>query len=193
MMKRVTLPTNSGLERTLTTVVNLVNSGPPAQPAEFLIDAESLRTFVSVNQLDDVELVTEADLHALRSLRFRLHALFVANDDAAAVERVNYLLSIAPIRPVLTGAASSGFELRYFPPFSPLAEHLSAACAMALALFITEGELVRLKTCAASACTRVFIDWSKNRSRLYCDGQACGNRQHTAAYRERRRRAVRAH
>ena len=32
----------------------------------------------------------------------------------------------------------------------------------------------------------MFVDLSKNRSRRYCDTGNCGNRQHVAAYRERR-------
>jgi predicted RNA-binding Zn ribbon-like protein len=32
----------------------------------------------------------------------------------------------------------------------------------------------------------VFVDLSRNRSGKFCDTRNCGNRQHVAAYRERR-------
>ena len=32
----------------------------------------------------------------------------------------------------------------------------------------------------------VLVDLSRNRSRMFCDTGNCGNRQHVAAYRERR-------
>ena len=70
----------------------------------------------------------------------------------------------------------------------PLAQRMGAEMAMALADLIRAGELRRLKTCAASDCTAVLIDMSRNRSRIFCDTGNCGNRQHVAAYRERRAR-----
>ncbi len=43
-----------------------------------------------------------------------------------------------------------------------------------------------LRRCEAPDCDAVLVDRSKNRSRRYCDTGNCGNRQHVAAYRERR-------
>ena len=68
----------------------------------------------------------------------------------------------------------------------PLAQRMGAEMAMALADLIRAGELRRLKTCAAPGCTAVLVDLSRNRSRMFCDTGNCGNRQHVAAYRERR-------
>jgi predicted RNA-binding Zn ribbon-like protein len=47
--------------------------------------------------------------------------------------------------------------------------------------------LRRLKICAAPDCDAVVMDLSRNRSRIFCDTGNCANRQHVAAYRERRR------
>ena len=46
--------------------------------------------------------------------------------------------------------------------------------------------LRRLKVCAAPDCDAVVMDLSRNRSRIFCDTGNCANRQHVAAYRERR-------
>ena len=51
---------------------------------------------------------------------------------------------------------------------------------------IRGGELRRLKVCAAPDCDAVLFDVSRNRSKIFCDTGNCGNRQHVAAYRERR-------
>lgn len=68
-----------------------------------------------------------------------------------------------------------------------LAQRLGAEMAMALADLIRAGELRRLKSCAAPDCDAVVMDLSRNRSRIFCGTGNCANRQHVAAYRERRR------
>jgi predicted RNA-binding Zn ribbon-like protein len=70
----------------------------------------------------------------------------------------------------------------------PLAQRMGAELAMALADLIRVGELRRLKICAAPDCEAAVMDLSRNRSRIFCDTGNCGNRQHVAAYRERRAR-----
>ena len=72
---------------------------------------------------------------------------------------------------------------------APLWQRMGAEIAMALADLIRAGELRRLKVCAAPDCNAVLIDLSRNRSRRFCDTGNCGNRQHVAAYRERRAKA----
>ena len=51
----------------------------------------------------------------------------------------------------------------------------------------TESPATAGRACAAPGCSRVFVDESRNRSRVYCDSRTCGNRMHVAAYRARRR------
>ena len=68
----------------------------------------------------------------------------------------------------------------------PLWQRMGAEMAMALADLIRSGELRRLKICAAPDCEAVLVDLSRNRSGKFCDTGNCGNRQHVAAYRERR-------
>ena len=68
----------------------------------------------------------------------------------------------------------------------PLAQRMGAEMAMSLADLVRVGELRRLKICAAPDCEAALLDLSRNRSRMFCDTGNCGNRQHVAAYRERR-------
>jgi hypothetical protein len=60
------------------------------------------------------------------------------------------------------------------------------AVGFAVADLVRLRETGRLRHCEAPGCDAVFVDLSKNRSRRYCDTGNCGNRQHVAAYRERR-------
>jgi hypothetical protein len=131
---------------------------------------------------DDNEL---AEVHRLRD---RLgHIWAVADDEERTVGAVNALLSDTHASPWLTRHPEMPeWHLHLASIHDPLAQRMGAEMAMALADLIRGGELRRLKICAAPDCTAVFIDLSRNRSRRFCDTGNCGNRQHVAAYRERR-------
>ncbi len=57
----------------------------------------------------------------------------------------------------------------------PLAQVLWPT-AYSAAELLTEGDLTRVKECGNDACTWLFVDMSKNRSRRWCDMKDCGNR-----------------
>ena len=104
-----------------------------------------------------------------------------------AVAQVNALLSDTKARPWLTRHAEMpDWHLHLASVHDPLWQRMGAEIAMALADLIRAGELRRLKICAAPDCDAVLTDLSRNRSRMFCDTGNCGNRQHVAAYRERR-------
>jgi predicted RNA-binding Zn ribbon-like protein len=128
-----------------------------------------------------------AEVHRLRE---RLgHIWAVADDEDRTVGAINALLSDTRAAPWLTRHAEMpDWHLHLASIHDPLAQRMGAEMAMALADLVRAGELRRLKICAASDCEAVLIDLSRNRSRLFCDTGNCGNRQHVAAYRERRTR-----
>ena len=64
-------------------------------------------------------------------------------------------------------------------------QRMGAEMTMSLADPIRIGELPRLKTCAAD-CDAVLVDVSRNRSASSTTPATAANRQHVAAYRERR-------
>ena len=126
-----------------------------------------------------------AEVHRLRQRLGQLWA--VIDDEERAVGQVNALLSDTRASPWLTRHPEMPeWHLHLASIHDPLAQRLGAEIAMALADVIRSGELRRLKTCAAPDCDAVLIDLSRNRSRMFCDTGNCGNRQHVAAYRERR-------
>ncbi|MDQ1322310.1 MAG: hypothetical protein QG655_3556 [Actinomycetota bacterium] len=130
----------------------------------------------------------DAELDAVHRLRVRLGRIWaVAADEEQAVRLVNALLADTRAAPWLTRHPEMPeWHLHLASVDDPLAQRMGAEMAMALADLIRAGELRRLKTCAAPDCQAVLIDLSRNRSRMFCDTGNCGNRQHVAAYRERR-------
>lgn len=129
-----------------------------------------------------------AELDAVHRMRARLGLIWAAADDEErAVRLVNDLLADTRAAPWLTRHPEMPeWHLHLASAGDPLAQRMGAEMAMALADLIRAGELRRLKTCAAPECDAVLIDLSRNRSRMFCDTGNCGNRQHVAAYRERR-------
>jgi predicted RNA-binding Zn ribbon-like protein len=130
----------------------------------------------------------DAELAAVHALRTRLGRIWqCADDEERAVEQVNALLADTDASPWLTRHPEMPeWHLHLASVRDPLAQRMGAEMAMALADLIRAGELRRLKICAAPDCDAVVMDLSRNRSRIFCDTGNCGNRQHVAAYRERR-------
>jgi predicted RNA-binding Zn ribbon-like protein len=181
------MPFSHDMVHALATVVELINTSPEANGEEGLASVEDLASFVLLRQISGVEALSPADLAEVRELRQAFHGVFTAPDRTTAVARLNLLLNRTRITPRLTEHDGFALHVHYFAPGASVAEHLAADCGVALALVLVEDEWGRLRTCAAPDCFHVFVDESRNRSRVYCDSRTCGNRMHVAAYRARRR------
>ncbi|MHA3023486.1 CGNR zinc finger domain-containing protein [Mycobacterium sp. BMJ-28] len=131
----------------------------------------------------------DAELAAVHQLRERICDIWgAADDEERVVGQVNALLADTKASPWLTRHAEMPeWHLHLASVHDPLWQRMGAEMAMALADLIRGGELRRLKICAAPDCEAVLFDVSRNRSRMFCDTGNCGNRQHVAAYRERRK------
>ncbi len=128
------------------------------------------------------------EIAAVQRLRERVGHIWAATEDEErAVGQINAMLSDTRAAPWLTRHSEMPeWHLHLASNHDPLAQRMGAEMAMALADLIRAGEMRRLKICAAPDCAAVLIDLSRNRSRIFCDTGNCGNRQHVAAYRERR-------
>ncbi|MFI6181751.1 CGNR zinc finger domain-containing protein [Nonomuraea sp. NPDC051191] len=171
----------------LATVVDLVNTSPSTGGDDDLASLAELQTFVESRQISGIGALTARDLGQVRMVREAFHRVFTASDVASAVRTLNALLAETRITPRLTEHDGHPLHVHYFATDATLAEHMAADCGVALAHLLVEGEIERLRTCSAPDCDRVFVDESRNRSRVYCDSRTCGNRMHVAAYRARRR------
>ncbi len=173
------------------------------------VDLELLRSFVNtidletrVDQLDTPErlhdwlvdrslLAGEASIDEeshRETLEFReaVRALALANGatelDSAEITRLNRLGAGASLS-VLVGSDGHA-ELR------AVGEGLHQTYGRLLSIMYTamvDGSFVRLKGCANDTCRWLFYDESKNRSKKWCEMQACGNVINARAYRQRRR------
>ncbi len=177
---------NHDTEHTLRAVAVLINSDR--------VDGERLGDLAALDEYLDSFGWTgrrdhdTAELAAVHRLRDRLGRIWeAADDEARAVGGVNALLSDTRAAPWLTRHPEMPeWHLHLASIHDPLWQRMGAEMAMALADLIRSGELRRLKICAAPDCEAVLVDLSRNRSGKFCDTGNCGNRQHVAAYRERR-------
>lgn len=171
--------------RVMGVITDLVNSAPAPGRSEVLVGVTDLEQKLTTWIVTESAPPSESDLAAIRQLRERLRAVFIAPSESARLEIINDLLAQAQIHPRVVDHDGIGIHLHYFLPYSSPADHMLADCAMSLALLFEEGDGSRLKLCAAPDCSNAFYDVSKNRSRMYCDKQGCANRIHAAEYRAR--------
>jgi predicted RNA-binding Zn ribbon-like protein len=137
---------------------------------------------------------TSSDLPRARMYRARLASIVSACEDgneAGAIAQINELLSQTGASPQIAAHDGRGPHLHVSRPEFPLADRMAAHFAMGLAWLVVAGEAGRIRSCASPSCHDVFVDFSRNRSRRYCDSRTCGNRLHVAAYRARRQGASR--
>ena len=155
--------------------------------ADELTDVGALEVFLDKHQVDPRPRAIQADLDAVRALRPRLRAVWLATTSEHLAELINDLLRASGARPWLTDHGGGwGWHLHVTDHEASLEHRIAAQAAFAFADLVRLGEAERLRLCGAPDCDAVLVDLSKNRSRLYCDTGNCGNRQHVAAYRERR-------
>lgn len=182
------MPFGHDMVYSLATVVELVNTSPSTGGGDDgLAELADLHGFVESRQVSGIGALTARDLGQVRLVREAFHRVFTAPDQPTAVRLLNALLSKTRITPRLTEHDGHPLHMHYFAPDATLSDHLAADCGVALAHLLVDGEWERLRTCSAPDCDRVFVDESRNRSRVYCDSRTCGNRMHVAAYRARRR------
>jgi predicted RNA-binding Zn ribbon-like protein len=117
-----------------------------------------------------------------------LSAVAAGREPAAAdLERLNAALPEALSRLRLE-RRGSGFVWTWAAaeaPATPLAAPLWPILRSAAEL-LTSGERQQVRECGGSACTWLFLDRSRNRSRRWCSMETCGNR--AKAQRHYRRR-----
>jgi len=152
-----------------------------------ITSTDDLEVFLDKHQVMPRPAATAADLDAVLALRPRLRAVWQAGGIERLADLVNELLADAGARPwLIDHGGGFGWHLHVTAVDAALEHRIAAQAAFAFADLVRLREQSRLRVCEAPDCEAVFADLSKNRSRRYCDTGNCGNRQHVAAYRERR-------
>ncbi|HUJ04520.1 MAG TPA: CGNR zinc finger domain-containing protein [Streptosporangiaceae bacterium] len=166
--------------------VRLVNSRVCSPDADPLRSQEAFRDFVADRPYLAVQ-VTRHDLDRLRLLREELAGVFVFAAGGASMEaaqRLNALLAIHPVHPVLV--AHDGEPLHvHLSESGSVTDRYACAAVISLALLLSQFGADHLGICAIAACDQVFIDGSSNRSRRYCADHSAA-RSNVAAMRQRR-------
>jgi len=136
--------------------------------------------------------LAEAALMLCRELREALYGIFSAVAAGAApepadLERLNAALPVALSRlrlerrgeDLVWGWSSPEGDLN-----APLWPILRSAAEL-----LTSEERQRVRECAGTACTWLFLDHSRNRSRRWCSMETCGNRAKAHRHYQRRSEA----
>ena len=124
-----------------------------------------------------------SDLTALHALRDRLREVFESSDETTATDRLNQIMSENPAIPHLS-MHDGHPHLHFEPSGTSLSSWVAAITALGLAGVMAEHGISRFGSCQASNCRDVFIDTTRNRSRIHCCSN-CSTREAVAAYRKR--------
>lgn len=127
----------------------------------------------------------ERELSAVRAIRRPLRALWDVDRDAA-VPLVNGMLRDGRALPQLVIHDGYDWHIHATDENAPLATRILVEAAMAFVEVIRSDQWDRVRICSADDCESVYVDYSKNGSKRYCDTGNCGNRMNVIAYRRRR-------
>lgn len=167
-------------------MVELVNSYDSrlAEP-ERLGEVADIEDFFRRHRMLGPNRVGPHDATSLHALRADIRAVFEAEDEATALNRLNDILSAAGVVPNVVQRADGRRELFFAAGDAPLTNRTACDAGIGLAMMMVD-QADRLKVCAGNNCRRVFVDQSRNRTRRYC-GNSCASRSTVAAYRARKR------
>jgi predicted RNA-binding Zn ribbon-like protein len=149
--------------------VRMVNSAVCDAEADPLRTCEAFREFIAERPFLAVP-VLKHDLAQLRMLRADLTAVFtnaVAGNEKAAVDRLNGLMMIHPVQPVLVAHDGEPWHV-HLSEAGSITDRYAAASTISLSLLFSQLGAERFGICAIASCDRVFIDGSSNKSRRYC-------------------------
>lgn len=172
----------------LAAAVDLVNTSPTtsSEGVDGLVDLADLNRFLDERVYTGRLHRDAGELEALRAIRPRLQGLWGVGRDGA-VPLVNAMLRDARALPQLV--SHDGYEQWHIHAAAdeePLPTRILVETAMAFIDVIRADEYDRVRVCSADDCRSVYIDYSRNKSKRYCDTGNCGNRMNVNAYRRRR-------
>lgn len=181
----------------LTMLVDLLNtSGAIAEEGDELTTAAGLREFAARHDFSGPLKATKSDVKETRELRERFAIALDASIDAESeseasrateriVSEVNITLQWAGALPQLARHGDWDWHLHAVGQSASLADRVAADVALVLIDLIRSGDLDRLGLCAAEDCNAYLADFTRNRSKRFCDSGTCANRTHVAAFRAR--------
>lgn len=174
-------------EQSLVAAAYLVNTLPHFDDQDTLETLEDFASYLDLNPYTGTIRRDTAELEAIRAIRPRLRALWTVDRDGA-VDLVNEMLRDGQGLPRLVKHDEYDWHIHATSDDAPLATRILVEAAMAFVDVIRADEYDRIRVCSADDCDAVYVDYSRNRSKRYCDTGNCGNRMNVNAYRERKAR-----
>lgn len=174
-------------EQSLRAAAYLVNTLPGYDDPDTLATPEDFEAYLRVNPYTGEIRRDAAEMAALRDIRPRLRELWEV-DRESAVPLVNAMLRDGGALPQLTAHDDYDWHIHATSDDAPLAMRVLVEAAMAFVDVIRSDQYDRVRICSADDCDAVYIDYSRNGSKRYCDTGNCGNRMNVNAYRERKAR-----
>lgn len=127
------------------------------------------------------------------AVRTRLHALgpefrpLFDMKEGQLADWANATVRKLRIYPQIVTHDDLGWHIHYFEADTPLVDRIRGSTAMAAMDVVQRGEARRLRVCTAVDCDNVFLDTTRNLSKVFCDPASCGNRMHGMRFRQRNR------
>jgi predicted RNA-binding Zn ribbon-like protein len=183
------MPLGADQREAIAQCLDLINSGRSAA-GEQLRDLRDVVSLARRHRVEHLDAAGQDDVARLRLFRSRLEAIAMAcqsGDEQTAIAELNLLLAQTGAVPQIVSHDGRGPHVHVTRASAPLADRFAAHSAMGVAELLVAGQAQRIRACQAPGCAQVFIDLSRNQRRRYCDSRTCGNRQHVAAYRARKR------
>jgi len=176
-------------ELSLRAAVALVNTLPTtdSEGVDRLTTRDEMDAYLVDFPFTGAMLRDEKELAAVRAIRGPLRALWDGGR-AEAVPLVNAMLRDGRAMPQLVIHDGYDWHIHATEENAPLATRILVEAAMAFVEVIRSDQWDRVRVCDADDCRSVYIDYSKNGSKRYCDTGNCGNRMNVNAYRRRRAR-----
>lgn len=167
-------------------LVEFVNTRDLESGEDSIAEPEALKRWIADHTEGVVAGAVDAEgQRRLAALRESLRALLRANSGGkAGDEEVQALREAAErsrYRATLYANGRLGID-----PAAKGAEAFEARLLLAVERIQTLGAWPRLKACPAEDCRWAFYDTSRNSSRTWCSMGACGNREKTRRYRQRK-------
>lgn len=154
-------------------------------PRERLVAPGDLARWIEAcSLLDVVPAIDPASFDSAIELReaiYRCAVACVRGDELSEADRrmLNQFAAVPPVKSRLLGVARQVRD-------GDLDSVLSTIARSAIEAVGGEGH-VRLRGCAGTDCTRLFLDCSRAGNRRWCGMDICGTRAKSAAYRQRRK------
>jgi len=126
--------------------------------------------------------ITERDRDRLHEIAKEFRVIFSMPQDELA-NFSNAVLEKTRFSPRIMNHGGFGWHIHYYDDDFSFDERIRSNTAMSIMSLIIHGEAGRLKTCKAETCGNVFVDTTRNASKVYCDVKTCGNRAHVANFR----------